>query len=241
MDTGALVTTTTAHVLPFVEALPPTIQGEGPAAGRHATFLRFGGCNLSCSWCDSQFTWNAAAYNLREQITMLGVPAILDRMVPAQIVVVTGGEPLLNQNNPAWPELLAALTERYSELHLETNGTLEPTLATRAAFSVINVSPKLPNAGEHRGNQDPALHPKWVSVGQAVLKFVVKDEADVAEAVRRATAGGWPLTRVWVMPEGITAAALDKRWPTIAAAAAAHGVNATHRLHVLAWGDERGH
>jgi hypothetical protein len=50
-----------------------------------------------------------------------------------------------------------------------------------------------------------------------------------------------PRERIWVMPQGVTAAELEKRWPIVAAAAAQAGINASHRLHVLAWNDERGH
>lgn len=227
--------------LPLVEAFGPTIQGEGPGAGRNAAFLRLGGCNLSCSWCDSAYTWDGQRFDLRQQITMATVDQIMGQLPDAHIVVVTGGEPLLHQVNPLWRDLLTALSARYLELHLETNGTIAPTGLTEIAFAVINVSPKLPHAGPHRGRQNPEMSSAWAGVGQAVLKVVCRNASDVDEAVWLAKRMGFDLARLWVMPEGTTPQVLGTRWPAIAQAAAAAGINATHRLHVLAWNDERGH
>lgn len=227
--------------LPLVEAFGPTVQGEGPGAGRNAAFLRLGGCNLSCSWCDSAYTWDGAKFDLREQITMATVQEIMDRLPDAPVVVVTGGEPLLHQVNPLWDSLVFALQARYLELHLETNGTIWPNSVTTGSFDLISVSPKLPHAGPHRGKQNPEMSTRWVQVPQAILKVVVRNADDVEEAVWLAKRFGWPLGRVWVMPLGTTPKELNDRWPAVVEAAASHGMNATHRLHILAWNDERGH
>lgn len=229
------------QTLPLVEAFGPTLQGEGPAAGRNAAFLRLGGCNLSCSWCDSGYTWDGARYDLREQIKPTTVPDIMAQLPDAPTIVVTGGEPLLHQRNPAWPSLLVSLAARYRWLHLETNGTIAPTTLTQSAFNLINVSPKQHHAGDHRGNQRPTMWPGWHEVDRAVVKIVCQTEADVVDAVDMAKGHGFDAHRIWVMPEGYELDVLMERWPPIAAAAAKHGINATHRLHVLAWRDERGH
>ena len=82
---------------------------------------------------------------------------------------------------------------------------------------------------------------EFAESGNAHLKVVCASVDDVAEAVALARAAGWPLTQVWVMPEGTTALELNGRWHAIADAAAHAGINATHRLHVLAWQESRGH
>lgn len=222
--------------LPVVEIFGPTLQGEGPAAGRNAAFLRLGGCNLSCSWCDTPESWDGQRFDLRRTMTPMSVAAILDALPDTWNVVVTGGEPLLYQRSSAWPRLLAELRRRYLTCHLETNGTLEPTDDTLATFGLIAVSPKLPHAGGHRGRQNPAPWAGWSAVDNAYLKVVVQSAADVDRALETARAGQWPLTRVWVMPEGRSAAEINDRWPAVAAAAAGHGINATHRLHILTKG-----
>ncbi|RCV51919.1 7-carboxy-7-deazaguanine synthase QueE [Marinitenerispora sediminis] len=230
--------------LPLAEAFGPTLQGEGPAAGRTAWFVRFGGCNLSCSWCDSAYTWDASRYQLREEIRHTPVADIAAGVPDGALVVLTGGEPLLQQDSAAWLELLSGLRARGCTLHVETNGTIAPNADTRALVATFVVSPKLGNAGRHRGHQNPALHPGWAEAagdGQAHLKVVCASDADVETAVGIARAHAWPSRQVWVMPEGTTVEALNARWPAVADAAARHGINASHRLHVLAWGDKRGH
>lgn len=233
-------------LLPVNELFGPTLQGEGPAAGQAAVFLRFAGCNLSCFWCDTPYTWDGSRFDLRAETQHRHVDELVRdvRSRPAGIVVLTGGEPLLQQDRPGWHELLAQLTGP-RRIHIETNGTVELHPNTLDHAEVICVSPKLPNAGPHRGKQNPALHPSYRDLARwkpgLHLKVVVRDAEDVARAVEIADGADWPPERVWVMPEGATTDELAQRWPTIATAAAAFGVNASHRLHVLAWGERRGH
>jgi 7-carboxy-7-deazaguanine synthase len=69
---------------------------------------------------------------------------------------------------------------------------------------------------------------------------VVRDRGDCELALALATSVGFDPDRLWVMPEGTSPLTLAARWPAIASWAAAVGVNACTRLHVLAWGDTRG-
>jgi 7-carboxy-7-deazaguanine synthase len=236
----------TLATLPVAEVFGPTIQGEGPAAGRCATFVRLSGCNLSCRWCDTPYTWDAARFDVRGETEHLTAAEIVHRVYDAgaaPVVVLTGGEPLLQQDRPAWARLLAALSAARA-VHLETNGTIVPNGFTLAAMASVVVSPKLDHAGPHRGHQEPAMPPAWRDVirdSSAVhLKIVCRDAADVAAAATLARDLGCPPERTWAMPEGDSTATLGARWRGIAEAAAAVGINATHRLHTLAWGAERG-
>lgn len=261
----------TVDTLPVSECFGLTIQGEGPAAGRLAAFVRLMGCNLSCGWgvapgtdamrCDTGFTWDGDRYDLRAETTHMTAADIIDRLTALAgdrrpIVVISGGEPLLQQQRPAFARLLERVGAGRRghpglgwPVHIETNGTIAPQPFLLARAAAIAVSPKLPHAGPHRGHQDPALHPRWGEVlrcdgddlPDVYLKVVVRNAQDVALVAARADIG-WavPRHRVWVMPEGTTAAALNYRWPEILEAAIEHGLHATHRLHVLAWGDERG-
>ncbi|AWN04207.1 QueE-like radical SAM domain [Gordonia phage Sour] len=207
-------------------------------------FIRLGGCNLSCSWCDTPYTWDASRFDLKVENPMTSIAEIewrLSELPGGPIpVVVSGGEPLMHQRGHAFAALLAMLKRNGREIHIETNGTVEPLPSTQVLVDHFTVSPKLPNAGEHKRSQDPTPWSGWAQVSSSIWKVVVTDEADVIEAVQRAEAHGIPRQRIWVMPEGIDAETLARRWPTIARAAADLGINASHRLHVMAWGDTKG-
>lgn len=230
-------------LLPISEVFGPTIQGEGPFAGRVCSFLRFGGCNLGCWWCDSAYTWDGRNYDLREEIVMRSAEEVLDLVPMNPICVVTGGEPLLYQRRPAFMELMKALVRRGQAVHFETNGTVEPLAELVDLAEAFVVSPKLPHAQAQRGRTSPALHPGWGVIGRresTYLKVVVESESDVAAAVRLADENHWDRGRVWVMPEGVDKDTLERKWRTVCEWATVRGVNASHRLHVLAWGEERG-
>lgn len=233
-----------SNTLPVSEVFGPTIQGEGPYAGRAVLFVRLGGCNLSCSWCDTPYTWDASRFNLREECPPTTITDILASLAalgyPTLPVVLSGGEPLLHQKSAAFTDLLEGIAYAGHPVHVETNGTISPSAHTLAHVSHFSVSPKLANAGSHKGKQSVAPWDKWGSVDAAICKFVVFDIDDVDLVTHRAAALGFPATRTWVMPEGTSELALQQRWPVIARAAARRGINASHRLHVLAWGDCKG-
>lgn len=234
--------------LPLSEVFT-SLQGEGPRAGRICTFIRLGGCNLSCSWCDTPYTWDASRYNLRGELVQTSVVDIL-AAVPGDVdeVIITGGEPLIHQDHEDWAALLRGLHGMGKFICLETNGTIVPNKVTETFVHHYSISPKLPNAGSHKRSQNPALgdwplHLRATNLirhTSACLKFVVEDAADVTLACRIADEHGWMRSNVWMMPEGTHVDVLLKRWPEICTAAIEHGVNASQRLHVLAFGDTRG-
>jgi 7-carboxy-7-deazaguanine synthase len=78
------------YKLPVVEEFF-SLQGEGFHTGKAAYFIRLGGCDIGCSWCDSRFSWNPSVHS------MIETKAIIDRVIEsgADSVVVTGGEPLM--------------------------------------------------------------------------------------------------------------------------------------------------
>lgn len=99
--------------LPIVEEFY-TLQGEGFHTGKPAYFIRLGGCDIGCSWCDTKFSWNPAIHPL------VAVDDITERAVQSGCgaVVVTGGEPLI------YPlEYLTGIMQNAGiELYLETSG-----------------------------------------------------------------------------------------------------------------------
>lgn len=110
-----------------------TIQGEGPNAGRPATFVRLAGCNLMCAYCDTEYTQGRRTYSpveLREEVWR--------KQALGGLVVITGGEPF-RQNIRPFVEYLYADD---SLVQIETNGTLPPPRFDSAEWPQIVCSPK---------------------------------------------------------------------------------------------------
>lgn len=91
-----------------------TLQGEGFHQGRAAYFIRLGGCDVGCVWCDVKDSWDAAAHTLKETTELVN----LVKATPAEIVVITGGEPLMHQLD----ELTSQLRGAGLKTHIETSG-----------------------------------------------------------------------------------------------------------------------
>ncbi len=104
---------TKGEQLPLVEAFY-TIQGEGFHTGKPAYFIRLGGCDVGCSWCDTKFSWNPDLHPLVE------VRKIIDTILESSpdTVVVTGGEPLSYNLDLLCNEL----RKRRIKTFLETSG-----------------------------------------------------------------------------------------------------------------------
>lgn len=97
-----------------------SIDGEGPTSGELAVFIRFQGCNLRCSWCDTTYSWD------KESISeILSAKEIYEYITENDVinVTLTGGEPLIQENID---ELLTLLnSEDKLKIHIETNGAVD--------------------------------------------------------------------------------------------------------------------
>ena len=230
--------------LPISEVFGPTLQGEGPHAGRPCYFIRTGGCNLSCTWCDTPYSTGTHGIPL-STVPRITPAEVLQQIPGGAMVVVTGGEPGIHYTNLTFQSLLQQLANNGCEVHIETYGMLLPPPEVYAAVAHFTVSPKLgvPMANQHH---TPTLA-NWqqlAAAGRAILKAVWDtDDANqfCANTITLGEQHGFTRRHIWVMPEGATEEPLQQRWPTLAQAAADAGINATHRLHALAWGDAKGH
>jgi 7-cyano-7-deazaguanosine (preQ0) biosynthesis protein QueE len=221
------------------EVFGPTFQGEGPTLGRRAGFVRLGRCNLDCRWCDTPYTWDWDRFDPAVELTERPVAAIVDELEAMGVdrVVVTGGEPLLQQRRLR--PLLDAAVDRGWAVEIETNGTMAPTDATTAAVERFNVSPKTSNSGVARERAVvPDALAALLASGKATFKFVATGVDDLDEIAAIVHEHG--LAPVYVMPEGTDASTVTERGRALADAVTARGWHLTTRLHVLLWGDERG-
>jgi 7-carboxy-7-deazaguanine synthase len=216
-----------------------SLQGEGPSAGQPATFIRLSRCNLSCGFCDTPYTWDWSRFR----------PGAESRRWPAeelaawtleqqpQLVVITGGEPLIQQATLV--PLAARLADAGRQIEIETNGTIAPLPELVRLVSQFNVSPKLSGSGIPASRRlVPAALAALAATGKAVFKFVICHPRELIEVAE--LQAGYGLAPVWVMPEGTSEQAVLDRMRAITGEALAQGWSVSPRLHVLLWGDQRG-
>lgn len=218
------------------ELFGPTLQGEGPGQGEPVMFLRLGGCNLRCLWCDTPYTWDAARFDLRTELATRPTTDVLAEILAAPVkrLVVSGGEPLLQQGPLAW--LIDELHAHDWHVEIETAGTVAPVPELRPDRFVV--SPKLASSGNDPDKRRaPEALAELVARHGTVLKFVVASQADLDEV--DALVGLQPDAEVWLMPEGSTAAAVLAGLQHLAPHAIARNWRLSSRLHVLVWGNRR--
>lgn len=175
-DTAAAPRPAAAHLrLPAEERLKVheifySLQGESTRAGRPCVLVRLTGCQMRCSWCDSEYAFYDGEWMSRDEV----LAAVERHGCP--MVEVTGGEPLLQ---PGTRPLLAALAEGGYEVLLETGGGLDVSGVDPRVRRIVDV--KCPASGE-------AAHNRWENLALLTprdeVKFVIADEADYRFARR---------------------------------------------------------
>lgn len=154
-----------------------SIDGEGPTAGEIATFIRLGGCNLNCSWCDTEYSipCNVKGESLTKEYIYEYIKAN-----DANNVTITGGEPLIAENIE---ELICFLAKDENLLiHIETNGSI-PIYNYKKLKGMNNVSfivdYKLPSS-----KMENKMHMKNYEVisEKDVCKFVIGTVEDLKTA-----------------------------------------------------------
>jgi organic radical activating enzyme len=217
-----------------------SLQGEGVNTGKPCRFVRLALCNLHCHYCDTKYTWDFEQFDYAREVREQSVAALAEQLTaaPAGHVVVTGGEPLLQQR------ALAKVFERVPTglfIEIETNGTRVPLPSLLARVNQWNVSPKLASAGDSEALR---LRPDALLAlrdsGRAFLKLVVRSERDRDEAEALRVRFGFERDRTLLMPEASTPEQLAERSPQVAAWSQALSVRFSSRLHVTLWGGRRG-
>jgi len=202
-----------------------SIQGESTFAGRPCVLVRLTGCQMRCSWCDTEYAFHGGAWmgldEVMEKVAAFGCP----------LVEVTGGEPLLQ---PGCLPLLTALADAGYEVLLETGGGLEIAPVDPRVRRILDI--KCPASGESTNN-------RWENLADLratdEIKFVVADRGDYDWAkgviADRSLAGVCPIhfSPVWETcpPAELAAWILADRLP----------VRLTLQQHKILWGkDTRG-
>ena len=115
--------------LPVMESFY-TIQGEGFHQGRAAYFIRLGGCDVGCVWCDVKESWDATKH------PFITIETLVQQVqqTPAKLVVITGGEPLMHD--------LRFLTQKLQQAGFETNIETSGSSPLTGSWNWICLSPK---------------------------------------------------------------------------------------------------
>lgn len=206
-----------------------SIDGEGPTSGALAAFIRFEGCNLRCTWCDTKYSWDGScsyeeqsAEDIYQYIKESG----------ASNVTLTGGEPLLQKDMFQLLDLL--YHDNKLTVHIETNGALD-IRKYKQRYQEGNIryvlDYKLPGSGMQRtmkeSNFDCINH-------EDVYKFVIASEEDLQETWRivkehqltkKCQVFLSPVTEL-IEPKRIVEFMIDRKW---------HDVRLQVQVHKLIW------
>jgi 7-carboxy-7-deazaguanine synthase len=141
-----------------------SIQGESSFAGRPCIFIRLTGCNLRCSYCDTQYAYDEGNLMTLDEI----IYHVKD--YNCYLVEITGGEPLLQKETPLLVNLL--LDSEY-EVLLETNGTMDISIIDNRCVRILDI--KCPSSAEAEQNN---LNNLKKLTDRDELKFVIGDLRD---------------------------------------------------------------
>jgi len=218
-----------------------SIQGEGSTVGLPTTFVRFTGCSLRCSWCDTTYSFHGGED--------WSVERVLERLapIPTKRVCVTGGEPL-DQHDGALA-LMDALLKRGYFVVLETSGSIDVGAADKLEpreMLQLSVDVKCPASNMQKRNRFENLA---LLRPHDQLKFVLSDRRDyeyARDVLRRHPVRAQVLLQpMWPSPDPVAPTKLEGEKATLANVAAwvlEDGLDARvgTQLHKLIWGHEKG-
>ena len=145
-----------------------SIQGEGLYAGSLCFFLRLGGCDIGCHWCDEKKSWDESEHPKTSLIDIVNLVA----KSPSEIVIVTGGEPLMHNLDKLSSEL-----KKHKKVHLETSGAYRLS----GNWDWITLSPKknkLPLPEIYKKTNEL----KCIIYNQSDFNFAIEESKKVSES-----------------------------------------------------------
>lgn len=217
-----------------------SIQGEGIYSGTPSFFVRFTGCNLRCTWCDTPYaSWNPE----KERHSLGSLLQKIQSLGEIRHVVITGGEPMIANNLGL---LCDTLKKRGYFITMETAGTVWKDVPV----DLWSISPKMSNstpAGKwkerHESNRLRVdVVQRMVDASAYQLKFVVSDQSDFDEIedflgrLRPRPESG----RVLLMPQGRSIEEIDSVSKWLVSETLSRGYRFCDRLQIRLFGDTRG-
>lgn len=153
-----------------------SINGEGPKAGELSVFIRFQGCNLNCSYCDTQ--WVNQKDTVSKKMTTEEIFEYIQN-TGVKNVTLTGGEPLLQKDISL---LIQKLIDNQNSVEIETNGSINiKTLAEKENRPVFTLDYKLPSSNMEKY----MLTENYEYLTQKdTIKFVIGSQGDLEQAMQ---------------------------------------------------------
>ncbi|QGH35517.1 7-carboxy-7-deazaguanine synthase QueE [Gracilibacillus salitolerans] len=238
--------------LPVLEIFGPTIQGEGMVIGRKTMFVRTAGCDYSCAWCDSAFTWDGSA---KEDIVKMTSEEVFNRLKEIggdqfDHVTISGGNPALLQHVG---ELIDLLHSYDIEVALETQGSRWQDWFVEV--DDLTISPKPPSSKMKTNwtmlDDILAQLEKHSRLPHTSLKVVVFDDNDMDYATN--VHNRYPEVPFFlqvgndnleaVAPNELAGHLLSKyEWliEQVMNSSALNDVRVLPQIHTLVWGNKRG-
>ncbi|MGX1264843.1 7-carboxy-7-deazaguanine synthase [Rossellomorea marisflavi] len=236
--------------IPVLEVFGPTIQGEGMVIGQKTMFVRTAGCDYSCAWCDSAFTWDGSA---KDDIRLMAATEVWDKLKEIggdrfSHVTISGGNPALL---PQIGDLLEILKANGIGSALETQGS-----RWQDWFYDINdltISPKPPSSTMETDYDrlDLIVSRLKENGSNFSLKVVVFDETDLeyAKGIHMRYEGvpfyiqtGNPEVSMEDTPRLVSNLLLDyeRLIDVVCEQKELNDVRVLPQLHTLVWGNKRG-
>jgi organic radical activating enzyme len=203
-----------------------SIQGEGQEIGQPAIFLRLQGCNLHCKFCDTAYSQEI---NQKKEMTIMEILKKIKEF-PAKHIVLTGGEPLLQQKELI--PLLKKLKNYFIEV--ETNGTIKPIISQY--INKFNCSPKLSNAIKLKIKYDSL---KFFPKEKTIYKFVVNDKKDITEIKKFIKENTIDKNKVFLMPQGKTTEEVMEKSKSLIEICKKEVFGFAPRLHIMIWNNQK--
>jgi 7-carboxy-7-deazaguanine synthase len=143
-----------------------SVQGESSFAGLPCIFVRLAGCNLRCSWCDSEYTFKGGYKQSLDE-----VETVVEALAPVRLVEFTGGEPMLQERELV--PLMEQMLEKGYTLMMETSGERPLANVPKEVHKIVDVKcPGSSEGGTFRMENLDAL------TKRDEVKFVISDRGD---------------------------------------------------------------
>ena len=242
-----------------------SIQGEGRYVGVPSLFFRFGGCNMRCEGfgcveiadngkevqgCDTVYAVDKEYFS-HNWASVTKAAELLHVMESYELpdgvdVVFTGGEPLLNYNDPVLLEFLEYLVANSHRITFETNGSIEIDFEKYPVYKecIFALSVKLSNAGESLAKRvrPDAIFSYAENAKEAFFKFSIgEDSIDLGldEEIEEITEHA-PRLQVYCMPLGGSRAEIERNCEPLIEFCKTKGYTYSDRLHIRIWDQNHG-